>query len=87
MAGFRVVFRQSVRKDLRRIPRQDIQRILTRIEALAEDPRPPGAEKLSAQERYRVRQGVHRILYEIRDDELVVIVVKFGHRRHVYQSG
>lgn len=87
MAGFRVVFRQSVRKDLKRIPRQDIQRILTRIEALAEDPRPPGAEKLSAQERYRVRQGVYRILYEIRDDELVVIIVKVGHRRHVYRSG
>lgn len=86
MAGFKVVFRQSVRKDLRRVPKRDVQRILARIEALAEDPRPPGAEKLSAQERYRIRQGAYRILYEIRDEELLVVVVKVGHRRHVYRS-
>lgn len=86
MAGFRVVFRQSVREDLRRVPKRDVQRILARIEALAEDPRPPGAEKLSAQERYRIRQGAYRILYEIRDEALLVVVVKVGHRRHVYRS-
>jgi mRNA interferase RelE/StbE len=45
---------------------------------LAEEPRPAGAEKLSEQERYRVRQGVYRILYEIADDELIVTVVKVG---------
>ena len=60
-----------------------MQRILKRIESLTEYPRPPGSEKLSGQERYRVRQGNYRILYEIIDDELIVIVVKVGHRRHV----
>lgn len=72
-------------KDLRRIPNKDLKRILKRIESLSADPRPPGCEKLSAQERYRVRQGVYRILYEIHDRHLVVVVVKIGHRREVYR--
>lgn len=85
MAKFELVFKRSVKKDFRRIPKKDVQRILTRIDALAREPHPSGAEKLSAQGRYRVRRGVYRILYEINDEELVVVVVKVGHRRHVYQ--
>lgn len=54
----------------------DVARILKRIEVLAQDPRAHGGLKLSGRERYRIRQGVYRILYEIHDDELVVIVVK-----------
>jgi len=61
-------------------------RILQRIEALADDPRPVGSEKLSGQERFRVRQGVYRIIYEIQNEELVIIVVKVGHRRDVYRD-
>ena len=58
----------------------------TRIEQLARDPRPSGAEMLSGQERYRVRQGDYRMLYEIHDHELVVVVVRIGHRREVYRA-
>lgn len=87
MASFEVVFRQSVRKDVRRIPKKDVKRILARIERLAETPKPPGAERLSAHERYRIRQGVYRILCEIQDEQLIVVVVNIGHRRHVYRSG
>ena len=86
MANYSVTFRRSVAKDLRRIPNRDIARILERVEELAVDPRPPGSEKLSSLERYRVRQGVYRIIYEIREEELVVIVVKVGHRGAVYRS-
>jgi mRNA interferase RelE/StbE len=86
MASYRVIFRESVAKDLRVIPKNDLRRILKRIEALAKDPRPPGSEKLSGQERYRVRQGVYRILYEIRDEALIVTVVAVGHRREVYRG-
>ncbi len=86
MARFEVVFKRSVAKDLRRLDRQDVQRILVRIEALADNPRPARAEKLSARERYRVRQGAYRILYEIDDGKLVVVVVKVGHRRDVYRK-
>jgi mRNA interferase RelE/StbE len=78
MASYKVVFRKSVAKDLRAIPKTDVVRILKRIDGLAEKPRGPGCEKLSGQERYRGRQGVVRILYEIRDEVLVVAVVKVG---------
>lgn len=85
MARYKIEFRRSVFKDLRPIPKTDVKRILKRIDALAADPRGPGSEKLSGQERYRVRQGVYRIVYEIVDDRLVVIVVKVGHRGEVYR--
>ncbi len=85
MGSFEVIFKQSVAKDLRQIPKKDVARILKRIEALRAEPRPPGVEKLPGQEKYRIRQGVYRILYEIRNNELIVVVVKIGHRRDVYR--
>lgn len=81
-----VTFKQSVAKDLRTIPNADVRRILDRINALAENPRGEDCVKLSGQNRYRVRQGVYRIVYEIHDDRLVVIVVKVGHRSSVYET-
>ena len=84
MGRYRLVFRKSVAKDLRRLPNKDVARILKRLKALAEDPRAPGCEKLSGQERYRIRVGVYRVVYQIKDDLLVVVVVKVGHRRDVY---
>lgn len=85
MASYKLHFRKSVSRDLRRLPASDIQRILKKIELLAEDPRPRGCEKLSGLERYRVRQGVYRIVYEIDDGRVIVTVVKVGHRRHIYR--
>ena len=85
MASYRIVFRKSVTKDLRSIPNRDVARILQRMEELQEDPRPVGSEKLSGQERYRIRQGVYRIIYEVADGLLVVTVVKVGHRKQVYK--
>jgi mRNA interferase RelE/StbE len=86
MARYDLVFRKSVAKDLRALPKKDVKRIVERIFSLAEDPRPAGCEQLSSQQRYRVRQGVYRIIYEIIDARLVVLVVKIGHRREVYRS-
>jgi mRNA interferase RelE/StbE len=86
MARYELRFKTSVAKDLRGVPNTDLHRILERIETLRDDPRPLGSEKLSAQERYRIRQGNYRILYEIRDLEVVVEVVKIGHRREVYRG-
>lgn len=86
MGSYEVRFRVSVRKDLRRIPAPDVARIMERIASLADDPRPPGAEKLSTRERYRVRQGDYRIVYEIEDRLVTVWVVKVAHRREVYRS-
>ena len=86
MAHYDLRFKPSVAKDLRGIPKSDVQRILARIEALRDAPRPPGAEKLSTQERYRMREGVYRILYTIDDAVLIVEVVKVGHRRDAYRE-
>lgn len=85
MASYELVFKRSVAKDLRAIPKRDVARILQRIESLRLDPRPPGCEKLSGLDRYRVRQGVYRILYEVIDSRLIVTVVKVGHRKQVYR--
>ena len=86
MGKYRLTFKKSVAKDLRALPTKDIARILKRIRSLADEPRPLGGEKLSGQERYRVRQGAYRIIYEINDDGLVVIVVKVGHRGDIYRK-
>lgn len=85
MAKFDLVFKESVSKDFRQIPRPDVQRILERLESLRVEPRPPGSLKLSGKEYYRLRQGNYRILYEIQDTVLVVLVIKVGHRREVYR--
>ena len=76
MASYRVLFKKSVAKDLRSIPSKEIKRILQRIDSIAENPRAEGCIKLSGQECYRVRQGVYRIVYEIQNEELVILVVK-----------
>ena len=84
MVEYRVLFRKSVEKDFSIIPKKDVKRILHRIKTLEENPRPPGRENLTGQERYRLRQGRYRIVYSIQDDELTVWVVKVGHRKNIY---
>jgi mRNA interferase RelE/StbE len=84
MERYEIVLRRSVLKDLKDIPKKDVRRIMHTIGALAVNPRPAGCVKLSGQEKYRIRQGIYRILYSIEDDRLVVCVVKVGHRRDAY---
>ena len=86
MASYKLVIKKSVAKDLRNIPNKDVKRILKCIDLLREDPRADGCIKLSDQERYRVRQGLYRIIYEIQDSDLIIIVVKVAHRSEVYKS-
>ncbi len=85
MGEYKIFFKESVEKDLRSISKEDLKKILSRIEALAKEPRPQGHEKLSGQEKYRIRQGMYRIIYSIQDTELTVWVVKVGHRKDVYR--
>jgi mRNA interferase RelE/StbE len=85
MAEYKIFFKRSTIKDLDPISKKDLQRIIGRIQLLKKDPRPSGCEKLSGQERYRIRQGNYRIIYSIQDDQLTVWVVKVGHRRDVYR--
>ena len=73
-------------REIEAIPqKRSRQRIVSRIRALASDPRPPGCEKLTGQDRYRIRQGAYRIVYSVEDDTLVVYVVKVGQRGDVYR--
>jgi mRNA interferase RelE/StbE len=85
MGKYRIVFRKSVARDLRPMPTKELGKILATIESLSEEPRPSGIEKLSGQDRYRLRQGNYRIIYEINDMDVVVAVVKVGHRKDVYR--
>ena len=85
MVSYRVFFKKSVAKDLRGIPKEDVTKILDRIRLLGDNPRPPESEKLTGQERYQIRQGHHRIIYSVQDEEVTVWVVKVGHRKDVYR--
>ena len=85
MAEYDIYFRESVWRDVKRIPKKDLQNILKRINDLSQDPRPFGCEKLTGLDRYRLRQGKYRILYSIQDKELTVWIVKVGHRKDVYR--
>jgi mRNA interferase RelE/StbE len=85
MAKYNVLYTEAFYRSLKPIPKKDVTRILRKTRSLADDPRPVGSQKLSGQERYRIRQGDYRILYSIEDDQLIVIVVKVGHRREVYE--
>ncbi|HQP31409.1 MAG TPA: type II toxin-antitoxin system RelE/ParE family toxin [Deltaproteobacteria bacterium] len=76
-------FKRSVENDLKPKAKKDLKKILERIAMLAADPRPSCSEKLTGRERYRVRQGLYRIVYSIQDDELTIWVVKVGHRKDV----
>jgi mRNA interferase RelE/StbE len=83
---YRLLIKPSAVKDIEAIPwKRDRQRVVERISKLAEDPRPSGSEKISGQDKYRVRQGRYRILYAIKDQDLIVQVVKVGHRKDIYR--
>lgn len=85
MASFEIFFKESVWKDLKKISKKDVRKILKKIGSLSNDPHPSGCEKLTGEEQYRIRQGRYRILYSIQEIELTVWVVKVGHRRGVYR--
>jgi mRNA interferase RelE/StbE len=85
MEKYKITFKKSVSRDLKSVPKSDVKKILLKVDSLAVNPKREGAVKLSAQEMYRIRQGLYRIIYEIRDSELVIQVIKLGHRSDVYK--
>ncbi len=86
MASYKVLIKRSAAKELEALPVKDRRRVASRIQQLGSDPRPPGCEKLSGQDRYRIRQGNYRIIYSIEDAVLTIVVVKVGHRRDIYRK-
>ena len=86
MEKYRLVIKKSAAKELENIPRHDLRRIISKIQDLSTNPRPPGAQKLSNFELYRIRQGDYRIVYTIDDMIIEVHINKIGHRKDVYNS-
>jgi mRNA interferase RelE/StbE len=87
VASYRILIKPSAAKELEAIgSKKDRTRIVARIRSLASDPRPPGCQKLSGSEKYRVRQGTYRVVYLIEDDVLVVNIVRVAHRREAYRG-
>lgn len=85
MASYSILIKPSAVKELEDLPKKDLKKLTEKIKTLASNPRPAGCEKLSGQERYRIRQGNYRIIYEIEDVVRIVRVVKVGHRKEVYR--
>lgn len=86
MASYRIEWKQSARKELRRLQKQDIARVLATVENLADEPRPEGCRKLAgSDDHYRVRIGDIRVIYAVMDGRLVVQIVRVGQRGSVYK--
>lgn len=85
MASYRLLIKPSAVKELEALPLKDRRRVAKRLQGLSDQPRPPGCDKLTGRELYRVRQGHYRIVYEVVDNDLTVTIIKIGHRREVYR--
>jgi len=85
MASYKIAFKPSVKKDLRGIPRHDVERILNSIEGLSEKPLPQNAGSLTGRDAFRLRVGRYRVIYAIDSEEVVILIIKIGHRGGVYR--
>lgn len=88
MTNYKIEIAESIEKTLKKLPQKDKKRILEKINALANNPRPEGYRKLQGSRRpslYRIRSGIYRIIYVIKDEILLVLVVEIGHRKEVYK--
>ncbi len=82
---YQISFKPSAKRELAKLPNDAAERIARAIDALASQPRPPGCKKLAGEEAWRVRIGDWRVVYQIHDARLVVLVVRVAHRRDVYR--
>lgn len=85
MANYRIEIKKSAKKEIQNLPPPDLKRVVAKIQQLAANPRMLDSKKLTSQEQYRVRVGQYRILYEIQDDVLVVMVIKVVNRKDAYR--
>lgn len=86
MAAYKIFIKRSAAREMEGLGKKDLAKVLARIEALGENPRPAGVEKLAGVDLWRIRQGDYRILYSIEDNLLTVWIFKVGHRREVYRK-
>jgi len=86
VANYKILIKPSAKNELVKLPKKDLQKIVVKIQDLSSEPRPIASEKLSGDDKYRIRQGNYRIVYLIEDEHLIVLVVKIGHRRDIYRK-
>ena len=82
---YRVILPRSVQKELDRLPDDVVKRILARLTQLESNPRPADVKKLKGRDAWRIRVGDYRVIYEIHDRELQILVITIGHRREIYR--
>ncbi len=85
MAKYSISIKKSAEKELKSLSAEMYLRVRKSIYNLAENPRPNGCKKLKGKESYRIREGDFRIIYEIEDEILFIMVIKIGHRKEVYE--
>jgi len=85
MAKYRIEVKKSAEKELRKIPKKELIKLISQIGSLADSPHPPGSKKLTNQEKYRIRIGNYRVLYNVEDEILTIFVIKVGHRKEIYR--
>ena len=86
MASYRIEWKRSAAKELKKLPPEIIKRILAAVESLAGNPLPDGVKKLTGSHHtYRIREGMYRIIYNILSDVVVIEIIKVGHRKDVYR--
>lgn len=85
MANYRILIRSSASKELEKMPKVHLARIVKKVESLAQNPRPHGSEKLCGRDIYRIRQGDYRIICSISEDDVEIRIEKIGHRKDVYR--
>jgi len=83
---YKILVAEQAIKDLEKLPGKIRRQILEKIDSLADNPRPPGSEKLQGADLYRIRSGDYRVIYKIKDDNLIVLVVRIGHRKGIYRN-
>ena len=83
---YKLFIEKAAQKALSKVPPKEQSRIIAAIKDLSENPRPPGVKKLTGRNAWRIRIGSYRIIYEIQDDTLVILIVHIGHRKDIYRK-
>lgn len=85
---YRIEYSKDIEKDLKKIPKKDVTKIFDRVSLLAKDPRPHGVKSLQGSQKglHRIGSGNYRIVYEIKDDKLVILITRVSHRKDVYRD-
>jgi mRNA interferase RelE/StbE len=85
--GFKLLYKSSVKKELRKLAQADRIAIVQKIELLRIEPHPEGSAKLKgSRDLFRIRHGDYRVIYQIKKDVLVIIIIRVGHRRDIYKN-